>query len=68
MEKKITAIITVYLLIGLVFASLFAFYYRWGLLSLFSPGFYAVLLSWPFQFLGFLSDFMTYGLAGKPVI
>jgi hypothetical protein len=65
MEKKITAIAIVYFCIGLVFAIAFAIFYHWPTLSYFSPNFYSVVLTWPFQIPGFLSDFQYYGFAGK---
>ncbi len=57
-----------YCMIGFVVAILFALYYRWSYLSFLSPGFYSVILTWPVQLIGFLSDFLRYGLAGKPLI
>lgn len=65
MEKRIAAIAIIYFLIGLVFAILYALFYHWPPLSFFSPGFYAVILTWPFQTFGFFTDFQYYGLAGK---
>lgn len=66
-EKVITNVAIFYFLIGLVVAIGFAFYYKWTLLSFFSPGFFAVVFSWPLQLPGFVGDFLTYGLAGKPI-
>lgn len=67
MEKKIQIILAVYLVAGLIFAFIFALFYRWGPLSFFSPGFYAVIFTWPYQAIGFVKDFLTFGLAGKPI-
>lgn len=64
--KLLTNIAIVYFLIGLLFASGFALYYKWTALAFLSPGFYAVVLSWPLQIPGFIFDLQTYGLAGKP--
>lgn len=66
-DRLFTSIAIIYFVIGLIFATLFALYYRWEILSFLSPGFYAVVLSWPYQAIGFLRDFLTYGLAGKPI-
>lgn len=57
-----------YFTIGLVVAIFFALYYRWPLLSYLSPGFYSVILTWPFQLIGFIQDLLIYGLAGKELI
>ncbi len=67
MERKIQIGVAAYMMAGLAFAFLFAIYYRWGALSFFSPGFYAVIFTWPYQAIGFVNDLMFYGLAGKPV-
>jgi len=61
-EKLLTNFAIVYFILGLFFATIFAIYYKWEALSFLSPGFYAVVLTWPF-----LQDFLTYGLAGKPI-
>ncbi len=53
---------------GFIIAILFAIYYRWPIISFLSPGFYSVILSWPIQVTGFVSDLLKYGLAGKPII
>lgn len=66
-EKLITNIAIIYFILGLIFATVFAIYYRWEILSFLSPGFYTVVLTWPFQFSGFLRDFIAYGIAGKPI-
>lgn len=63
----ISFIATAYFMIGFVIAILFALYYRWPPLSFLSPGFYSVILTWPYQLIGFFSDFLNYGLAGKPI-
>lgn len=65
MEKKVTIFAIVYFIIGLLFATGFAFFYHWPALSFFSPGYYAVVLTWPVQIPGFISDFQYYGWAGK---
>ncbi len=65
MEKKIISVAIAYFVIGLVFAIIYAIFYHWPPLSFFSPGFYAVLLTWPIQLLGFISDFQYYGFTGK---
>lgn len=57
----------IYFIAGFVFAVAFAIYYRWPILSFLSPGFYSVILTWPFQAIGFARDLMIYGLAGKPI-
>ncbi|MDO8618710.1 MAG: hypothetical protein Q7R49_02060 [Candidatus Daviesbacteria bacterium] len=66
-EKIITNIAIGYFLIGVVVAILFALYYKWTALSFFSPGFFAVVFSWPLQMPGFIGDFLSYGFAGKPI-
>ena len=57
----------IYFMAGFVFAIAFASYYRWPILSFLSPGFYSVILTWPYQAIGFVRDLMIYGLAGKPI-
>jgi len=66
-EKIVTNIAIIYFILGLIFAILYAIYYHWEVLSFLSPGFYAVVLSWPFQTPGFISDLTYYGLTGKPI-
>lgn len=66
-EKFLTTIGIVYFIIGLLFAIVFAIYYKWEVGAFLSPGFYAVALTWPFQAIGFIQDFINYGLAGKPI-
>lgn len=66
-EKILTNFTIIYFILGLFFATMFAIYYRWVALSFLSPGFYAVVITWPFQFPGLLKDFITYGFAGKPI-
>ncbi|MEK7617160.1 MAG: hypothetical protein AAB414_03830 [Patescibacteria group bacterium] len=66
-EKLISTIAIFYFITGFIIAILFALYYRWSYLSFLSPGFYSVILSWPFQLIGFVRDFLTYGFAGKPI-
>ncbi len=66
-EKILSAIAISYFLAGFIIALLFALYYHWSYLSFLSPGFYSVILTWPYQAIGFLRDLTTYGLAGKPI-
>lgn len=56
-----------YFMLGFLIAILFAIYYKWPIYSFLSPGFYSVIFTWPFQIIGFISDFLNYGLAGKPI-
>jgi len=56
-----------YFMVGFVVAIAFALYYHWPYLSFLSPGFYSVILTWPYQLLGFGRDLLTFGLAGKPI-
>lgn len=65
MEKRITTIAVIYFVIGLIFASVFAIFYHWPPLSFFSPKFYSVVFTWPFQIFGLIGDFQYYGFAGK---
>jgi len=65
--KILSNIAVAYFMIGFVFAILFALYYRWPFISFLSPGFYSVILTWPYQIIGFTKDFWYYGLAGKPI-
>jgi len=67
LESKLSNLAIIYSMIGLVFAFLFALYYRWPWYGYFSPGFFAVFISWPYQAIGFVKDLLYYGLAGKPV-
>lgn len=67
MEKKISTFFVWYFLLGLVFAISYAIFYHWPLSGFFSPGFYVVIITWPYQAIGFSQDFMRYGFAGKPV-
>ncbi len=55
----------IYITIGLLFAIIYAIFYHWSAFTLFSPGFYVVAFSWPFQLPAFFTDFQLYGLAGK---
>lgn len=66
-EKIVSTLAVIYFMIGFVIAILFALYYKWSYLSFLSPGFYSVILSWPYQLIGFVRDFWNYGLAGKPI-
>jgi hypothetical protein len=67
MEKRIGQFFVIYFLVGVVFAICFALFYHWEWSGFFSPGFYVVIISWPYQAIGFSKDFLLYGLAGKPV-
>lgn len=67
MWKWVGRIAAIYFILGLIFAFSFAIYYKWTPLSYFSPGFYAVILSWPYQAIGFVNDLTFYGFAGKPI-
>ncbi|MBI3486370.1 hypothetical protein HY025_05540 [Candidatus Daviesbacteria bacterium] len=66
-EKKIPIFASIYFVIGIIFAFAFAFFYHWSPFAYFSPGFYVVILTWPYQAIGFAPDFLQYGLAGKPL-
>ncbi len=69
--KKASAIFSTlaiaYFMAGFVFAILFALYYKWPFISFLSPGFYSVIISWPYQAIGFINDLTAFGLAGKPI-
>lgn len=67
-SSLISTIAVAYFTSGFIFAILFALYYRWPFLTFLSPGFYSVIITWPYQAIGFISDFLRYGLAGKPLI
>lgn len=67
MEKKVSLMAALYFMFGLIFALAFAFYYRWPAVGYFSPGFYVVIFSWPYQAIGFIRDILYFGLAGKPI-
>lgn len=66
-SKLISNIAIGYVMLGFIFAILFAIYYHWSPLSFLSPNFYSVVLTWPFQGVGFINDLLNYGLAGKPI-
>jgi len=66
--KLISNIAIGYFTIGFIFAIVFAIYYRWPPLSFLSPGFYSVILSWPYQAIGLINDLLFYGLAGKSTL
>lgn len=66
-ERWIANIAIAYFIFGVVFAICFALYYKWGALSFFSPNFFSVVFTWPYQAIGFTGDLYTYGLAGKPI-
>ena len=63
--KHLNTVAILYLVIGLIFTLVYMSFYHWGFLSIFSPGFYAVVFTWPIQIPGFLIDFGQYGFAGK---
>ncbi len=65
--KLLSNIAVAYFMIGFIVATLFALYYRWTFLSFLSPGFYSVILTWPYQIIGFARDFWAFGFAGKPI-
>lgn len=66
-EKKLPILAAIYFTVGVIFAFFFAYFYHWTAFAYFSPGFYVVILTWPFQLIGFLPDFFLYGFSGKPV-
>jgi len=66
-QPLISKLAIAYFMIGFFFALSFALYYRWPPLSFLSPGYYMVIISWPFQAPGFVQDLFNYGLSGKPV-
>jgi hypothetical protein len=65
-KKLISNAAIIYFLIGLIFATGYAIYYRWTALAILSPGYFAVVLSWPIQIPGLIYDLQQYGLTGKP--
>lgn len=65
LTENFHTIVILYFIIGLLFALFYAYFYHWGALSYFSPGFYMVLLTWPIQLPGLVGDFFQYGWAGK---
>lgn len=65
LAKNLSSIAIIYFLFGLAFAIFYAYFYHWGGLAYFSPGFYVVLLTWPYQLPGLIIDFTQYGWAGK---
>ncbi len=65
-SRLLSTIAIAYFMVGFVFTIGFALYYKWPFISFLSPGFYSVILTWPYQAIGFIYDFSTYGLAGKP--
>lgn len=67
MGKILSRITILYFILGLIFTTFYAIYYKWVALAFLSPGFYTVMISWPFQTPGFVYDLITYGLAGKPI-
>jgi hypothetical protein len=66
-SSLLSTFVIIYFTAGFIFAILFAIYYHWHFLSFLSPGFYSVIFTWPYQALGFISDLLRYGLAGKPI-
>jgi hypothetical protein len=67
LERTLSVLAIIYFMIGVVFATCYALFYHWSFFSFLSPGFYAVLLSWPIQLPGLLTDFQLYGWAGKVI-
>lgn len=63
----LSTIAIAYFMIGFIIAIAFALYYRWPFISFLSPGFYSVILTWPYQAIGFTGDLLYFGLAGKPI-
>lgn len=66
-DKIIGTFGIIYCIIGLIFATGFAIYYKWETLAFLSPGFYVVVLSWPLQVPGLVRDLLVFGFAGKPI-
>ncbi len=66
-EARFSTLGILYFMVGLIFAFVFAFYYRWPFTGYLSPGFLAVVFTWPYQAIGFIKDLLYYGLAGKPI-
>ena len=66
-EKRISFFSILYFIFGLLFAFAFAFYYKWPIVGYFSPGWFMVVFTWPYQAIGFIRDLLYYGLAGKPI-
>lgn len=72
-ERWISLVAILYFMFGIVFAFVFAWYYRWPPAGYLSPGFWSVTISWPIQALnpfngvGLIPDIMYFGLAGKPI-
>ncbi len=72
-ERWISLIAILYFMFGIVFAFMFAWYYRWPAAGYLSPGFWSVTISWPLQAFnpftgaGFIPDVLYYGWTGKPI-
>jgi hypothetical protein len=66
-SRLFSSLAIAYFMFGFVFAIFFAVYYKWSFLSFLSPGFYSVILTWPYQAIGFVNDLLNFGLAGKPI-
>lgn len=66
-SKLLSNIAIGYVMFGFVFAIAFAIYYHWTPLAFLSPGFYFVILTWPYQAIGFVQDLFIYGFTGKPI-
>lgn len=66
-ESILSLAAILYFMFGVLFALCFAWYYKWPTVGYFSPGFYVVIFTWPFQTTGFIRDILYYGLSGKPI-
>ncbi len=66
-EKIVSNIGVCYFVFGLVFAVYFAYYYHWEAFGYFSPNFFLVAFSWPYQAIGFIRDILQFGFGGKPI-
>lgn len=67
LEDKVSLFFTLYFMFGLLFGLMFAYYYRWEFYGYFSPNFFAVVFTWPYQAIGFLRDVFYYGTLTKPI-
>jgi hypothetical protein len=62
LESRLSLIAIVYFMAGVIFAGFFAWYYHWPFVGYFSPGFYMVIFSWPYQAIGLIKDISFYGV------
>jgi hypothetical protein len=68
LEDKLSLFAILYFMTGIIFALYYAYYYHWEFYAYFSPGFFMVVFTWPFQILhGFMADILYYGPGGKPI-